>query len=96
MCPLGLLDLLTFLLTSFREKTGQNSCGSGSRFRRERCCGVLAGLNRLRVSEPTEESLGLSTCLALYGSVREVLVNIALGDIVRRHQISPIIRAGGG
>jgi hypothetical protein len=38
----------------------------------------------------------VSACLALYGSVREVLANIALGDIFRRDQIDPIIRAGGG
>jgi hypothetical protein len=37
----------------------------------------------------------LSPCLALYGRLREVLVDIALGDIVRRDQIDPIILAGG-
>jgi hypothetical protein len=95
-CPLRLLHLLPFLLTSFREEIGQNSCGSGSRLRLERRCGVLAGLNRLRVSEPTEEPFGLLPCLALHGRVREVLVDIALGDIVRRDQIDPIILAGGG
>src|SRR5918994_2085599 len=82
MCPLGLLDLLTFLLTSFREKIGQNSCGRGSSFRGDRRCGVLAGFNRLSIAtEPTEEPFGLSPCLALYGRVREVFVDIALGDI---------------
>jgi hypothetical protein len=93
---LRLLDHRPLLLPRSSDEIGQNSCGSGSRFRRDRRCGVLAGLNRLRVSEPTEEPFGLSPCLALHGRVREVLVDIAFGDIVRRDQIDPIILAGGG
>jgi hypothetical protein len=89
--------LLAFLLTNFGEEIGQNSCGCGRRFREDRRCGVLPLLHRLRITtEPTEEPFGLSPCLALYGRVREVLVDIALGDIVRRDQIDPIILAGGG
>jgi hypothetical protein len=87
---------LAFLLADFGEEIGQNSWGSGSRFRGERRYGVLAGLNRLRVSEPTEEPFGLSPCLALCSRVREVLVDTTLGHIVPRDKVNPIILAGGG
>jgi hypothetical protein len=93
--PLRLHHVLPFLLASFGEEIGQNSCGR--RFREDRRCGVLSSFTRLRIAtEPTEEPFGLSACLALYGRVREVLVDITLGDIVRSDQIDPIILAGGG
>jgi len=46
--------------------------------------------------EPTEKPFGLAACLALCSGVREVLVEIALGHIVRRDKVNPIILAGGG
>ena len=96
--PLRPFHLLALFLASGGEQIGKNSCGSGRgfKFTDDRRCGVLSGLKRLRIgTEATEEPFGLPACLALCSRVGEVVVDIALGDIVRRDQIDPIILAGG-
>jgi hypothetical protein len=95
---LRFLDFEPLFVASGSQEIGKNSRGSERRFGfgSDRRCRVVAGLKRLRLSAgPTEEPFGLPASLALRSGVSEVLVNIALGEVVRRDQIDPIVLARG-
>jgi hypothetical protein len=89
-----LLDHCPLLLTSASQEVREHSGGRSLRcpYRAAQWRRVVLHLRRLCLTiEAGEDPFGLSTSLALGWAVREVLVDIALGRIVWRDGVHPVV-----